>query len=175
MNENEEKKELTNCVVWTRIPILTWLFPFLGHVGICDSKGVIYDFEGPKYVGHGKLLFGEPIEKWELDIEPEILDNSIKEAEEEFKNRYFSMLCSNCHFFVATALKNANYKQKTLCCVGFDDWTFGATFKIALSLVFHGRSIKWNSKLSTWVCTLILWGIIVFIVLLINSNTSISN
>ena len=34
------------CLVWTPIPLLTWIFPFIGHLGIADSKGVIRDFAG---------------------------------------------------------------------------------------------------------------------------------
>ena len=27
------------CIVWCPIPCLTWLFPFIGHMGICMSSG----------------------------------------------------------------------------------------------------------------------------------------
>jgi hypothetical protein len=37
-------------IVWTPIPLLTWLFPFIGHMGIADSNGVIRDFAGPYHV-----------------------------------------------------------------------------------------------------------------------------
>jgi hypothetical protein len=39
-----------HCLVWTPIPILTWLFPFIGHMGIARTDGVIRDFAGPYYV-----------------------------------------------------------------------------------------------------------------------------
>lgn len=32
------------CIVWTPIPLLTWILPMVGHMGICKSNGVIYDF-----------------------------------------------------------------------------------------------------------------------------------
>ena len=35
------------CLVWTPIPGFTALIPFIGHMGIADSKGFIYDFAGP--------------------------------------------------------------------------------------------------------------------------------
>uniref|UniRef100_A0A671N8R9 Transmembrane protein 222-like n=1 Tax=Sinocyclocheilus anshuiensis TaxID=1608454 RepID=A0A671N8R9_9TELE len=38
------------CIVWTPIPVLSWLFPFIGHMGICTSSGVIRDFAGPYFV-----------------------------------------------------------------------------------------------------------------------------
>ena len=39
-----------HCIVWTPIPILTWLFPFIGHMGIARTDGIIRDFAGPYYV-----------------------------------------------------------------------------------------------------------------------------
>jgi hypothetical protein len=46
-------------IVWTPIPCITWFFPFIGHMGICDSRGVAYDFAGAccggtTWVGVGK-------------------------------------------------------------------------------------------------------------------------
>uniref|UniRef100_A0A3P8PPW0 Transmembrane protein 222a n=1 Tax=Astatotilapia calliptera TaxID=8154 RepID=A0A3P8PPW0_ASTCA len=38
------------CIVWTPIPILTWVLPFIGHMGICTSAGVIRDFAGSYFV-----------------------------------------------------------------------------------------------------------------------------
>ena len=34
------------CLVFTPIPPVTWLLPFIGHVGVCTSRGLIYDFAG---------------------------------------------------------------------------------------------------------------------------------
>ena len=46
------------CIVWTPIPPITIFLPFVGHMGIADSRGVIYDFQGPYAVGEGNLAFG---------------------------------------------------------------------------------------------------------------------
>ena len=46
------------CIVWTPIPPITIFLPFVGHMGIADSRGVIYDFQGPYTVGEGNLAFG---------------------------------------------------------------------------------------------------------------------
>uniref|UniRef100_A0A8C3J3J3 Transmembrane protein 222 n=1 Tax=Calidris pygmaea TaxID=425635 RepID=A0A8C3J3J3_9CHAR len=45
-----ERGRFPYCVVWTPIPVLTWLFPIIGHMGICTSTGVIRDFAGPYFV-----------------------------------------------------------------------------------------------------------------------------
>lgn len=34
-------------VVWTTLPGISALLPWVGHVGIADSRGVVYDFSGP--------------------------------------------------------------------------------------------------------------------------------
>ncbi len=57
------RPELTRypyCIVWTPIPLLTWLLPFIGHVGICTSEGIIHDFAGSYYVSVDDFTFGEP-------------------------------------------------------------------------------------------------------------------
>ena len=49
------------CLVWAPIPLITWLFPVIGHMGICTSQGVILDFAGPYYVASGhSTIFGKP-------------------------------------------------------------------------------------------------------------------
>uniref|UniRef100_A0A673JNS2 Transmembrane protein 222-like n=1 Tax=Sinocyclocheilus rhinocerous TaxID=307959 RepID=A0A673JNS2_9TELE len=47
------------CIVWTPIPVLSWLFPFIGHMGICTSTGVIRDFAGPYFVSVTSFCEGE--------------------------------------------------------------------------------------------------------------------
>jgi len=38
------------CIVWCPLPVLTWLLPFIGHLGIVTSEGIIHDFAGPYHV-----------------------------------------------------------------------------------------------------------------------------
>lgn len=51
------------CLVWTQLPLISWILPMIGHVGLCDSKGTIYDFAGTQFVNTGKLSFGHPL-RW---------------------------------------------------------------------------------------------------------------
>jgi hypothetical protein len=44
------------CLVWSPLGPLTWFFPFVGHTGICDSRGIIHDFAGPYTIGVYFLL-----------------------------------------------------------------------------------------------------------------------
>ncbi len=34
-------------VVYTPIPVVSWICPLIGHLGICDSEGNMYDFSCP--------------------------------------------------------------------------------------------------------------------------------
>lgn len=34
------------CLTWTPIPLITYLLPFVGHMGIATSNGIIRDFAG---------------------------------------------------------------------------------------------------------------------------------
>lgn len=45
-------------VVWTPIHPITWMLPFVGHMGICDSRGIVLDFTGD--IGVDDLAFGSP-------------------------------------------------------------------------------------------------------------------
>ena len=47
------------CLVWTPIHPLTWLCPYIGHVGLGDREGVIHDFAG-RHVGRDAMAFGWP-------------------------------------------------------------------------------------------------------------------
>jgi hypothetical protein len=47
-------------IVWTPLPLITWFLPFIGHMGICDSRGVIYDFAGPYTIGIDQMAFAKP-------------------------------------------------------------------------------------------------------------------
>jgi len=46
------------CIVWTPLPIISWLVPFIGHIGICREDGVILDFAGPNFVCVDNFAFG---------------------------------------------------------------------------------------------------------------------
>lgn len=78
-------------IVWTPIPCITWLLPFVGHMvphlpyrrcgficddavfvgvvpqGIADSAGAIHDFAGPYYIGYDDMAFGRPTRYLILD------------------------------------------------------------------------------------------------------------
>lgn len=78
------------CIVWTPIPLISWLVPIIGHMGICTSLGIIRDFAGPYYVSQDDMAFGKPTKYWQLD--PTLVtgvewDDAVKQASDVYMNR----------------------------------------------------------------------------------------
>lgn len=65
MSLNEETKMDPNkarfpfSIVWTPLPLITWLIPCIGHTGIAPSDGIIHDFSGPYQITIDDFAFGE--------------------------------------------------------------------------------------------------------------------
>lgn len=57
------------CLVWTPLPVVSWLAPFVGHVGICKEGGAILDFSGSNFVNVNDFAFGAPARYLQLDRE----------------------------------------------------------------------------------------------------------
>ena len=55
------------CIVWTPLPVLSWLIPFIGHIGICREDGVILDFAGPNFVCVDSFAFGAVTRYLQID------------------------------------------------------------------------------------------------------------
>ncbi|XP_071804984.1 transmembrane protein 222-like [Asterias amurensis] len=148
-----------HCVVWTPIPFLTWLFPFIGHMGIAMSSGVIRDFAAPYYVSEDDMGFGKPTKYWMLDqsqARPNSWDVSVSEASEEYKNRMHNLCCDNCHSHVAMALNLMQYKGQS--------WNM---IKLCFLMLIFGRHTGIGGFLKTWLPSLIFYGIIVALVLIL--------
>ncbi|KAG7270914.1 hypothetical protein CRUP_000273 [Coryphaenoides rupestris] len=107
------------CVVWTPIPVLSWLLPIIGHMGICTSSGVIRDFAGSYYVSEDNMGFGRPTKYWQLDVDKlcgsgaSAWDKAVFDASEEYKCRPHNLCCDNCHSHVAMALNLMHYDNSS--------------------------------------------------------------
>ncbi|KAI6242978.1 hypothetical protein M3Y99_00208500 [Aphelenchoides fujianensis] len=118
MSVNERRHRFPFSVVWTPIPIISWLLPFVGHMGICTSRGVIRDFAGSYYVSEDQMGFGWPTCYLQLDPEKvdggaQAWDNAVAEASEEYKHHMHNLFCDNCHSHTALALNLMRYNGKT--------------------------------------------------------------
>ncbi|ORC93071.1 uncharacterized protein TM35_000023970 [Trypanosoma theileri] len=144
------------CIVWTPIPLLSWILPFIGHVGICDSAGRIHDFEGPYNIGIDHMLFGNPVKYWDISktfvpsfyhsmLDPhsqEFADLCHKEVEEydaaigrvtkHFRRtQMYNFFTNNCHSFVASTMKDHPLSTGS--------WNM---FRVAWGLAIHGRYVS---------------------------------
>lgn len=101
-------------IIWTPIPLLTWILPFIGHMGIQDSSGITHDFAGPYEVGIGQFAFGRPLRTLPLvGANAHLLDEAILHADEVYRQRMHNLFCDNCHSHVALALNRAAYDGRT--------------------------------------------------------------
>nr|BAB30776.1 unnamed protein product [Mus musculus] len=152
------------CVVWTPIPVLTWFFPIIGHMGICTSAGVIRDFAGPYFVSEDNMAFGKPAKFWKLDpgqvyaSGPNAWDTAVHDASEEYKHRMHNLCCDNCHSHVALALNlmrynnSTNWNMVTLCCF----------------CLIYGKYVSVGAFVKTWLPFVLLLGIILTVSLVFN-------
>ncbi|XP_023552335.1 protein RTE1-HOMOLOG-like isoform X1 [Cucurbita pepo subsp. pepo] len=58
MKIDPERARFPCCIVWTPLPVISWLVPFIGHIGIGREDGVILDFAGPNFVCVDNFTFG---------------------------------------------------------------------------------------------------------------------
>lgn len=159
---DHKKCRYPHSIVWTPIPILTWLFPFIGHMGICTSQGVIRDFAGPYYVSEDCMAFGNPTKYWMLNLSKvsggqswEVWDRSVHDASEEYKGRIHNLCCDNCHSHVAYALNLMKYDRSS-------SWNM---VKLCFLMLAHGKYVSVAGWLKTWVPFLILMIIILIIII----------
>uniref|UniRef100_A0A8C7IGZ9 Transmembrane protein 222 n=1 Tax=Oncorhynchus kisutch TaxID=8019 RepID=A0A8C7IGZ9_ONCKI len=115
-----------------------WLLPFIGHMGICTSSGIIRDFAGPYFVSEDNMAFGRPTKYWMLDVAKvyasgsNAWDTAVHDASEEYKNRMHNLCCDNCHSHVAMALNLMRYENKT-------SWNM---INLCLLSLVHGKHIR---------------------------------
>jgi transmembrane protein 222 len=142
------------CILWSPLPPITWLFPFIGHTGIATSKGVIYDFAGPYTIGKQYMAFGPPTRYIQLD--PSLCrdvdwDAAVSQGCEIYSQRMHNICCDNCHSHVAKCLNIMGYGNKR---------NYGMV-DLAAWFFFQGRFVSFCSFLSTFLpFMLIVTGIV---------------
>nr|BAN21004.1 unkown protein [Riptortus pedestris] len=148
-------------IVWTPIPVLTWLFPVIGHMGICTSGGIIRDFAGPYYVSEDNMAFGNPTRYAKLDpglVEGVDWDTAIADAAGLYKTRMHNLCCDNCHSMVANALNRMKYK-------GSQSWNM---FYVAVIVFFSGNYIGLSGALKSLLPSIVLYAALVTLIIYLN-------
>ncbi|CAH2064426.1 unnamed protein product [Thlaspi arvense] len=119
------------CIVWTPLPFISWLVPFIGHVGICREDGVILDFAGPNFVCVDNFAFGAVSRYIQINKEKEssftsgshmfngesryeeeedtrerepTWDDALRKGIQEYQHHSYNIFTCNCHSFVANNL-----------------------------------------------------------------------
>ena len=105
-NNSNNKPDLSFCILWSPLPPITWILPFIGHTGICDSRGITSDFQGSYYVADfaldGQMAFGKATRYLKVDVSQlpggiERWDDAIREANSVYCQRIHNICCDNCH------------------------------------------------------------------------------
>ena len=152
-NYQNVNEDLSCCVVWTPIPMLTWLCPAIGHVGVTDSQGITYDFEGDYRIGKGKLIFGDPRQKWKLNVDPKKWDEAVETVTQRFGSIHYNIITSNCHYYAAACLQEAGIPQIKPF---FGSWVNGATIQIIWGLILKARSLSFSDVIAIWLPFIII-------------------
>ncbi|XP_071109697.1 transmembrane protein 222-like [Haliotis cracherodii] len=157
---DHNKCRYPHCIVWTPIPCITWLFPFIGHMGIATTSGVIRDFAGPYFVSEDEMAFGNPTRFWQLDLEKvrggkESWDKAVADASEEYKHRMHNLCCDNCHSHVAMALDLMNYGNS-------HSWNM---IKLCFLMLCRGKFVSIGGFLKTWLPFLLIAAVVLIAVL----------
>mmetsp|Transcript_20588 Transcript_20588/g.44506 ORF Transcript_20588/g.44506 Transcript_20588/m.44506 type:complete len:177 (-) Transcript_20588:129-659(-) len=144
---------LSFTILWSPLPPITYILPFIGHMGIADSRGVASDFQGPYSVGNrGTMAFGKPTRALKLDVSgleggAEQWDDAIQTANTEYRRRMHNICCDNCHSHVAYALNDMNFRA-----YGISNWDM---VKLCFLVFFRGRFLSLCGFLHQFVPTII--------------------
>ena len=129
LHVDASKDRFPCCIVWTPIPLITWILPFVGHMGICNSDGVIHDFAGPYLINVDCMAFGDPTRYWPIAgkiyknrdplTELREYDAAIESTTDHFRRtQMYNFFCNNCHSFVACCMEAAglgHWNMMKLC------------------------------------------------------------
>lgn len=101
--------------LWSSIPFISTIFPFLGHISVCSSNGTIHDYFSSKYISIDQLNYGSPEKIINLELnEGEMIewDRAIKRSDKKYKRKNFSFCGNNSLKYAGYILSEVNYKGK---------------------------------------------------------------
>ena len=92
------KNRYPYCIVWTPIPFLTYIIPFIGQTGIANSKGIIHDYSASFFVNVDDFSFGKPTKYLQLDLnekEKFDYDKAIEKGDLKFRTLIYNFFRNN--------------------------------------------------------------------------------
>lgn len=151
-------------ILWSPLPFISWFVPFIGHLGIADSRGIASDFQGPYYVGDdGRMAFGNPTRALKMDISDlpggsSKWDEYITVANEIYRGRMHNLCFDNCHSHVAYALN-----EMGLVNFGIRKWDM---VKLCFLVFFKARFLSFGGFLKQFLPFIFFLSIIIIFKLL---------
>eukprot|EP00392_Amoebophrya_sp_AT5.2_P001066 g1068.t1 len=146
-------KDLYPCsIVWCSICGLTWLCPVIGHMGIADEKGEVWEFLGFGATSAGGLAFGPVLRYVPLSPDPASgnrlsWNEALALGNRQCRGRTHKGCVDNCHTYVADVLNNMRYGK-------FSQWN---SVVLALWVFFSGRYTSFSAVLLHWVPSLVIF------------------
>ncbi|XP_071727313.1 protein REVERSION-TO-ETHYLENE SENSITIVITY1 [Rutidosis leptorrhynchoides] len=149
---NPTKSKFPCCLVWTPLPVVSWLAPFIGHVGLCMEDGTVIDFSGSNLVNVDEFAYGSVARYIQLNREqccfpPNLAshtctqrykhaekgtaiswDAAIQLSRRHFEHKSYNLFTCNCHSFAANFLNR-------VCYGGSMDWNM---MNVAALVLFKG-------------------------------------
>ena len=138
------KNRYPYCIVWTPIPFLTDIIPFIGQTGIANSKGIIHDYSASFFVNIDDFSFGKPTKYLKLDLnEKEKIDydKAIEKGDLKFRTLIYNFFRNNSHMYVAYILNQIKYKGKSDFNMIYIWWI----------LIWRGKYISFLSFIKTYI------------------------
>uniref|UniRef100_A0A1J3DFM0 Protein REVERSION-TO-ETHYLENE SENSITIVITY1 n=1 Tax=Noccaea caerulescens TaxID=107243 RepID=A0A1J3DFM0_NOCCA len=154
-----KKSKFPCCIVWTPLPVVSWLAPFIGHVGLCREDGVILDFSGSNFITVDDFAFGPPARYLQLDrtkccLPPNMgghtckygfkhtefgsavtWDDALRASARSCEHRTYNLFTCNCHSFVADCMNR-------LCYGGSMEWKM---VNVAFLILVKGKWVSLSS------------------------------
>ena len=157
-------------IVWSPIPCITYILPFVGHLGVTDSRGVIYDFAGSHFISIDDFTFGYPTRV--LPLDPALItkrtpgrtavedwDAAVDAANNTYSTRVHNIICDNCHSHVARCLNVMGYG-------GRDNWNMVV---LAAWMFFAGKWISVQRALVSWLPFVLICVVVILLATLVKA------
>jgi len=149
------------CIVWSPIPLISWILPFVGHLGISLSEGEIQDFGGPYYINRSyrRTAFGSvskyykatPSDLRRMENPMQDWDSSVQKASTKYEGMMHNLFCNNCHDHVAAALNPIQFR-------GYSHWN---TLLLILFMMKSSSYVSFGRFLQTYLPAIVIYTLII--------------
>ena len=148
-------------MVWGTLPLISWLLPCIGHLGVCDSRGRVHDFHAAYTIRMNRFMTGTiyryyqfPQEFLEQHGVHSALDwdRAVLKSNQHYVRTVHNIVTNNCHHHVATACQNAGVEMTM-----FQAW---------VKITFGGSWVSPGRCCAALAPTIVLYGLIIGFVLI---------